>query len=88
METWSACHHRLKKTRKEQGVHGGERELAAGGKDGSRGDSAPESRCSNLRFPRQISSGGVRLTASQVCISLFPEIYGGPENLHEVKQDF
>ena len=68
-------------------MHGGERELAAGGKDGSRGDSAPESRCSNLRFPRQISSGGVRLTAFQVCISLFPEIYRVPENLHEVKQD-
>lgn len=51
METWSVCHHRLKKALKGWGVLGGERELAAGGKDGSRGGSTPGRGRNNLRFP-------------------------------------
>lgn len=61
------------------------REFTAGGKDVFRGDRAPDSGCNNLRFPHQTSSEGERLTACQSCTSLFPETYGVPENLHDVK---
>ena len=51
--------HGLEQTLWGQGERGGgERELAAGGKDVFGGDSSSDSRSNNLRFPSQISSGG------------------------------